>query len=91
MGVPPVVARIGKTGGTPVLHSNHVQPAVLPLSQVVILSGVAASQSEAAAQSKDPLELHGFGSFPRNLSVTLVGVLRLRPPIRKRMGGLHSG
>jgi len=59
---------------------------------------VAASQREAATQSKDPYD---FTFSPRNLTETMpsgsdnrvkmLGVLRLRPPIRKRMGELRSG
>jgi hypothetical protein len=66
--------------------------------QVVILSGEAASHYEAATQSKDPYEVPGWccpGRFSKFLhapaAVEMLGVLRLRQSIRKRMGWLRSG
>jgi len=61
--------------------------------QIVILSGVAASQREAATQSKDLYLLFS----PRTLTehclthavAKMPGVLLLHPPIRKRTGGLR--
>jgi hypothetical protein len=63
--------------------------------QVVILSGVAGSQREAATQSKDPYRRHNVrgpvGNSRATYNVKLLGVLRLHQPIRKRMGWLRSG
>ena len=73
---------MGLTGGMPVLH------------KFVILSGVAASRSEAATQSKDPYELigsrRGLRHHLREVTVKGIGVLRLQKSGRKRPLFLRS-
>jgi len=63
-------------------------------NEIVILSEVAASPCEAAAQSKDPYLTHNFRNFRPPSHISYCGkieILRLHPPIRKRMGGWRSG
>jgi hypothetical protein len=68
------------------------------LGPPVILSGTGASLREATVESKDPYERHNFllkglsqGNPTRVAFVDSVGVLRLRIPIRERIGLLRSG
>src|SRR6185295_13616375 len=65
-------------------------------NQLVILSAVSASRSEAVAQSKDPYSRNALRIWSRRgkpaipYIVEQVGVLRLRISIRKRMQMLRS-
>jgi len=53
---------------------------------------MASSLSEEATQSKNPYKLHTVVKQPASqTSAKMLGVLRLRQPIRKRMDWLRSG